>query len=220
MATTSTVLGLKLPGSSDPFLLSDFIGNWGILDASPGVFICTSTNRPNWSTAQAGRLIFMSDLKQLSYWNGSAWSDLRDSAPVFAGGSYINTAMNSGSSPTFNVLTFTTPRPCALAVVMSAVYQCANNKTQDLFQQVSFDGNSGSNLGNFREQIRFVGNSGDSSATAAQSCSSIQVIPSVTSGQHKLGAFVQVSSNYNTPVTMIGVKVMAFIALYSTGNSL
>lgn len=219
MATTSTVLGLKLPGSSDPFLLSDFIGNWGILDASPGVFICTSTNRPNWSTAQAGRLIFMSDLKQLSYWNGSAWSDLRDSVPVFAGGSYINTAMNSGSSPTFNVLTFTTPRPCALAVFMSVTYQCANNKTQDLWQQVSFDG-SPTVLGNFRDQIRFVGNSGDSSATAAETCGTICVIPSVTSGQHKLGAFVQVSSNYNSAVTLVGVKVMAFIALYSTGNSL
>lgn len=219
MATTSTVLGLKLPGSSDPFLLSDFVGNWGILDASPGVFICTSTNRPNWGAAQSGRLIYMTDLKQLSFWNGSSWNDLRDSAPVFAGGSFINTAMNSGSSPTFNLLTFTTPRPCALAVIMTATYQCANNKTQDLWQQPVFDGNV-TGFGNFRDQIRFVGNSADSSATAAMTCASIAVVPAVTSGQHKLGLFAQVSSNYSSAVTLVGAKVMAFIALYSSGNTL
>ena len=219
MATFSTVLGLKLPGSSDPFLLSDFIGNWGILDAAPGTFICTSTNRPNWSTAQAGRLIFMTDLKQLSYWTGSAWADLRDAAPVFAGGSYINTAMNSGSSPNFNVLTFTTPRPCALALVITATYQCANNKTQDLWQQPSLDG-AVAGFGGYRDQIRFVGNSADSAATAAQTCTSIAVAPTVTSGQHKLGAFIQVSSNYTTAITLVGVKVMAFVSLYNAGNTL
>lgn len=219
MATYSTVLGLKLNDQSDPFELSDFVANWQLLDASPGAFICTSTSRPNWGISQKGRLIFMTDLKQLSYWDGAAWQDLRDSAPVFASGSYINTSMNPGGSATFNVLTFTTPRPSALAIFVSGTYQCSNNQNQDAWQSVLFDGVK-QTMGGYREQIRFAGNSQDSSNTAGTNATSMAVIPSVVGGQHKIGIQVDISSAYSTALKLIGVKVMAFIALYSVGNSL
>jgi hypothetical protein len=219
VSTFSTVLGLKLNDTSDPFLLSDFIANWNLLDANPGTFICTSTSRPNWSTPQTGRLIFMTDIKQLSYWTGSAWADLRDAVPVFAGGSFINTAMNPGSSPSFNIVTFTTPRPCALAIMLSGTYNCSNNSNQDLHQSIGFDGVK-QEMGSYREQIRFSGNSSDSSNTAGTACDSMAVIPAVTAGQHTISIIVDMSSAYNTAVTLVGAKTMGFIALYSGGNTL
>src|SRR6185312_8967561 len=125
MATFTTFLGLKVNAGTDAFLLSDFTSNWNTLDANPGVFICTSTTRPSYSSGQAGRIIFMTDLKQLSYWNGSSWQDLRDSAPVFAQGAIFNTSMSAGSSPTFTVCSLTVPRPCSMAIWLSGTYQCS-----------------------------------------------------------------------------------------------
>lgn len=219
MSTFSTVLGLKLNDTSDPFLLSDFVANWNLLDATPGTFICTSTSRPNWGAGQAGRLIFMTDIKQLSYWTGSTWSDLVEAAPVFAGGSFINTAMNPGSSPSFNIVTFTTPRPCAMAIILTGTYNCSNNANQDLHQSIGFDGVK-QEMGGYREQVRFSGNSSDSGNTAGDSATSLAVIPAVTAGQHRISLIVDMSSAYNTAVTLVGAKAMGFIALYSGGNTL
>jgi hypothetical protein len=218
VATYSTVLGLKLNQLSDPFELSDFTANWDILDASPGTFICTSVSRPSWGTAQAGRMIFMTDLKQLSYWTGTAWADLRDSVPTFAGGTYLSVTCNPGSTGTFTILTFTTPRPSAMAIFASATYNYPNNKNQDIYQTVTFDGTQ-QFLG-YREQLRMSGNAADSGVEAGANAMSPAMIPSLSAGQHKIGMQVQVGSTYNTPITLIGVKVVAFIALYQNGNSL
>ena len=219
MATYSTVLGLKLNDQSDPFELSDFVANWQILDSSPGIYICTSVSRPNWGAAQAGRLIFMSDLKQTSYWNGSSWQDLRDSAPVFAGGAYLNTNLSAGSSPTFNLLTFTTSRPCSLAIMMTGTYTHVDAVTQDAWQSILFDGVK-QMMGGYREQIRFNGIPNDLNRTAGANATSLAMIPTVAAGQHKIGIEVDVSSNYPYVINLVGAKVMAFIALYSSGNSL
>lgn len=219
MATYSTVQGLKLNDLSDPFQLSDFTGNWNILDRSPGAFICTSTSRPSWGTAQAGRLILMTDLKQLSYWTGTAWADLRDAAPVFAGGVFVNQVANPGASPVYNVLTFTTPRPCAMAIWLSGTYGYPNNKFQNANQAITFDGVAGF-MGGYQEQIRFSGNDLDNGAEASITCVSMQIIPSVSAGQHRIGARLQVGSQYHVAINVTGYKVIGMIALYSSGNVL
>jgi hypothetical protein len=217
VATFSTVLGLKLNQLSDPFELSDFVANWDILDASPGIFICTSVSRPSWGTAQKGRLIFMTDLKQTSYWTGTAWADLRDSVPTFAGGTFLSVKCNPGSSGVFNILTLTTPRPCSMAIFASATYNYPNNKNQDIFQSVMFDGVQ--QYVGYREQLRLTGVAGDNGAAAGTNAASIAMIPSLSAGQHKIGMQVEVGTA-NTPITLIGVKVVAMISLYQSGNSL
>lgn len=219
MATFSSVMGLKLNDQSDLFQLSDFVGNWNILDGSPGTFICTSSSRPSWGTAQAGRLIFMKDLKQLSYWDGTAWNDLRDAAPVFAGGVFVNQVANPGSSPVYTVLTFTTPRPSSIAIWLTGTYGYPNNKFQDANQAVTFDGVAGF-MGGYQEQIRFSGNSLDNGAFAETTCPSMQIIPSVSAGTHRIGARLQVGSEYKVSINVIGYKVIAMIALYNSGNGL
>jgi hypothetical protein len=219
LATFSSVLSLKLNDPSDPFQLSDFVSNFEILDASPGTFICTSTSRPNWGTAQKGRMIFMTDLKQLSYWTGTAWADLRDSVPVFAGGNFVNTAVNPGAQPNFNILTFTTPRPCALTIILSATYQYPNKQSQDAFQSIVFDGVE-QLIGGYAEQIRFSGNSSDAAHTAGQNATSIAVVPNVAAGQHKIGLRINVTSDYSTAIQVKGAKAIALISNYNSGNVL
>jgi hypothetical protein len=217
VATYSTVLGLKVNQLSDPFELSDFVGNWDILDASPGIFICTSVSRPSWGTAQAGRLIFMTDLKQTSYWTGTGWADLRDSVPTFASGGFLSVTCNPNSSGIFNILTFTTPRPCSMSIFASATYQYPNNKTQDLYQSITFDGTT--EYMGYREQVRCAPTGGDSGVNAGNNATSMVMIPTVTAGQHKIGMQVFVGG-YNTPVTLVGVKSLAMISLFASGNSL
>lgn len=219
MATFSNYLGLKLNQSTDAFLLSDFIANWDILDASPGIYVCTSTTRPSWSSGQAGRLIFMTDLKQLSWWAGASWQDLRDSVPVFSQGTFFNTSMSAGSSPQFTVCTFTTPRPCSIAIMLSATYTCSNQQNQDAFQSIIFDG-AKQNLGSFREQIRFSGNKSDSGNSAGLNVASLTVVPSVTAGTHTMGVQVDMSSDYSSAITLSGAKVIGMISLFFSGNSM
>jgi hypothetical protein len=219
VATYSTVLGLKLNDASDPFQLSDFIANWQVLDASPGTFICTSTSRPSWGTAQAGRMIFMKDLKQTSYWDGASWNDLRNAAPMFAGGFFLNAACNPGSTGTFNLLTLTTPRPSSLAIWASATYTCDNDDFQSAQQAITFDGTP-SLMGSFQEAVRPAGDDHGGGTQIPSSAASMTMIPAVTAGQHQVGLRVQVSNRYFDSMTLVGVKILALVSVYATGNSL
>jgi hypothetical protein len=162
----------------------------------------------------------MSDLKQLSYWNNaSGWTDLRDAAPVFAGGYFIQAACNPGSTGTFSLMTFTTPRPSSLAIWASATYTYNASGWQNAAQAITFDGTA-SLMGSFQEEVRFAGDPFESSGTGATNATSMTMIPTVTAGQHRIGLRVQVSSFYHTSVTLVGVKIMAMISTYASGNSL
>jgi hypothetical protein len=218
VATYSTLLGLKLNTGSDPFLLSDFIANWGILDQSPGVFVCTSLTKPAWGAAQAGRKIFMTDLKQTQFWTGTAFQDELNSVPVFVGGTYIDTAMSRNNSSIFTVFSFTTSRPGSASIILVGTYQCSNQQSQDVFQSVVFDGTR-ITLGNFREQIRFEGNQADASGIAGTSTCTVAEQATMTTGTHQVGIQCDVGSG-SAAVTLIGVKALVFISQYSVSNSL
>lgn len=215
MATTSTVLGLKLNAPSDPFQLTDFLTNWGILDASPGTFICTSVSRPSWSANQAGRLIFMTDIKQLSYFDGAAWNDLRDSAPIFYAGIAPNAAMSPGSSPTFTICNFTTPRPCALAIWLN--FDMAVNPSEN-------NGGGPQGMG-FLPTIDGVQVSGaytphNTVLLWDNTVTSFAVVPSITAGSHQIGVAFFVDSGYQNTVYFRGAQAIGMISLYNSSNTL
>ena len=221
MATFSTYLGLKLNGATDPFLLSDFVGNWTILDSTPGVYICTSSSRPAWTAAQAGRLIFMTDYKALSYWDGAAWQDCRNASPVFAAGVYVNTLIAKGTTGTYTVINLTTPRTCSLAIAITGTYQCAANANQDVWQRVLIDGvgSTANQLGGFREQLRFIAEPGVNDQ-AGMCATSFQVYSGITAGAHTVGVSADIGSTYTASIRAVGYKAMAWIALSSPSNSL
>lgn len=74
MATKSKFLDLTVPSRTDQFSTSDIAANWNALDRAPGVHVCTSSTRPNWNQAKAGRLIYETDTDLMWAWTGSAWS--------------------------------------------------------------------------------------------------------------------------------------------------
>jgi hypothetical protein len=161
----------------------------------------------------------MTDLKQTSYWDGSNWNDLRDSAPVFAGGYFLNAALNPGSTANFPLLTFTTPRPSALAIWATATYATQSDAWQVVSQAVTFDG-SPSIMGGFQEQVRFAGDPYNSGGTVSSSGTSMAMIPSVSAGQHQIGLRTQLSHTYFSTVTLQGVKIIALISTFASGNVL
>jgi hypothetical protein len=162
----------------------------------------------------------MSDLKQLSYWNNSTgWTDLRDAAPVFAGGYFLNIGLNPGSTANFGLLTFTTPRPCALSIIATANYTYTSDSWQVVTQSLTFDGTP-SNMGGFSEQVRCAGDPYNSGGTVASSATSLAVIPSVAAGQHVIGIKTQLSHIYFSTVDLQGVKILALISTFASGNVL
>jgi len=161
----------------------------------------------------------MTDLKQTSYWSGTGWNDLRDSAPVFAGGFYLDAGLRQGSSANFGLLTFTTPRPCALSIIATANYTYEADAWQVVTQSITFDGTV-SNMGGFSEQVRITGDDDHGDATAGSSATSLAVIPSVSQGQHQIGIKTQLSNWYWSGVQLQGVKIIAFISTFASGNVL
>lgn len=215
MATTSTVLGLKINAPSDPFQLSDFTNNWGILDASPGIFICTSTSRPSWGSGQAGRLIFMTDIKQLSYFDGAAWNDLRDSAPVFFAGIAPGTAMAAGQTYSFNVCSLTTPRPSALWMLLTFHASVAPSP---------YNGGAiqGMSLIPTLDGTQYPGVANDHHTMIAWDTMSLSmaVVPSVAAGAHIIGASITIDDGDKNPIYLDNIKAVGLISLYNSSNSL
>lgn len=73
MSTPSPRLDLALPSQSDPFSTTELRTNWEKLDAAPGTHICTSSTRPTWNSAKAGRKIYETDTRLEWLWDGAQW---------------------------------------------------------------------------------------------------------------------------------------------------
>jgi hypothetical protein len=50
---------------------------------------------------------------------------------------------------------------------------------------------------------------------------SLAMIPSIAKGTHQIGLMVEVSSSFRyAAINLVGIKAMAFISLFASGNSL
>jgi hypothetical protein len=217
VATFSTFLGLKINDDSDPFLLSDFALNWGILDGVPGVFPCTSGSKPSWGAAQAGRTIFMTDFRQFQWWNGSTWLDPETSVPAIQGGVTLNQAVAKNTSPVNQVVTLTLSRTCSLAIVMSGTYLCSNQQSQGVKQRIVMDGVD-LIMGGYTEQLDFIGNSGEAAGTVGVSIPTLGISQGLTTGSHTISVKTLTGAS-NTTVTLLGAKVLAFVVDSNASNS-
>lgn len=140
MSTNSQHLGIKIPDGSDPFLRTDFVQNWNILDSYPGTWICTSTTRPTWGTSQAGMVILETDTRRHILWNGTAWKEMLTSPAMWYGSLRPYATINRATTVTYTVGTFTTHRPGSV-MVMAGVE--AGMPQQTLFEcnfRVMIDG--------------------------------------------------------------------------------
>jgi hypothetical protein len=163
----------------------------------------------------------MTDYKCLSFWDGAAWQDCRDAAPVFAAGIYLAASVAKGTTGTYTVINLTTPRTCSLAIALTGTYQCQPNYTQDVWQRILVDGvgSTANQLGGYREQLRFWVSTG-AAGNSGMCATSFQVVTGINPGAHTIGVAADVGSGSNAPITVIGVKAMAWIAVTSPVNSL
>ena len=134
MAPKTQRLRLNNPGSSDPFLVSDLTENWNVLDAHPGVHICTLATRPTWGAAQDGQLIYETDRSLYWYWKWTSGSGafLRF-APVGLLGRTVYTTGNvtstSATVPTTVTSVAVTPKAGGRSVRIDAGWYAVSTNT-------------------------------------------------------------------------------------------
>lgn len=218
MATFSPKLNLKRNDGTDPFLRQDFVDNWNKIDAAPGVYVTTSDLLPTWSANQAGRLVFLTDLKQLKYWDGSAFQDERTAVPIFAAGAIFDAAIAKNSTPIYNMANITVPRPCTLAIWMNCTVSADANKTQYFSMRINFDG-ADVLLGGYSDAGRLIGDSSQSSSTDQSTTISALGVVTASKGAHSIKAKMS-TGTYNTSLTLRGIKTIAAVGLYSASQSL
>lgn len=217
MSTLTPRMSLKRPDDTDPFLTTDFVSNYNILDAAPGAHICTSTTRPSWGSAQAGRTVFLTDYKCFQYWDGSAWQNERGAAGMFAGGSIFNATISKNTSVTYNLLTISTPRPCTLAIFMNATISCDSRFNQDVYGRIVFDGGDVL-LGAYSDALRFTGNSADTSADMKLTMTMLGTV-TASAGSHTIGGKIT-TGTYNTSVVLRGMKTIGMLGIYASNQIL
>lgn len=160
MSSFSTKLLLKRNDGSDPFLRQDFVDNWNKLDAAPGAYICDSTTRPTWTSAQSGRAIYETDTQRTVWWSGTAWLEPLSAPVVYNVNSAPNSSVAHGATATFTLGTVTLKRICQLTVIyevilgnLDSVAQSAtltpwiDNASALLGQQGIYDWDGGNNNG-------------------------------------------------------------------------
>lgn len=122
MSGSTTRLGLKTPVDSDPFLTLDFTNNYQTIDSYPGVFVCTSGTLPSWGAAQAGQMVFQSDVRTLLEWSGSSWQEPLVAPSAWMVGVTLNSLVTGFSSVNWSVGTISSSRAGQALFITSVEY--------------------------------------------------------------------------------------------------
>lgn len=161
MSSFTTKYRLKRPDGTDPFLRSDFVDNWNLLDAAPGLHICTSGSRPTWSGAQNGRLIQETDTQRILEWNGTDFVE-----PLLAPVMYpLSVGPSAVLSPNavgnYTIGTVTLKRDAVLLVVMALTVGSLNVSRQTSNNDLLIDGVV-RNIGGYQGSYVWEGGAGGS----------------------------------------------------------
>ena len=132
MSTFTPRLQLKRNDGSDPFKRQDFTDNWNKLDAAPGVTPCTSTSRPAWGAAQAGRAILETDTRCEYVWSGTAWLPILTATSAWVLGVNPSATIAKGAQVTYTLGTITTSRPGTLLVDLTGIMACLDTTQQQV----------------------------------------------------------------------------------------
>lgn len=130
MSTFTPRLQLKRNDGSDPFKRQDFVDNWNKMDAAPGVHVCTSTSRPTWGSAQAGRTILETNTRAMYEWSGTAWLPILTAPSGWTLGIAPGAYLAPDTQAVYTLGTITTTRPGTLMVDLSAVMACIDTTQQ------------------------------------------------------------------------------------------
>ncbi|MGW1436861.1 hypothetical protein ACWD7M_16620 [Streptomyces griseus] len=140
MSGTTPRLGLKTYDQSDPFLRQDFNDNSARLDASPGVYICTSSSRPAWGPSQAGMRAYETDTRREIHWTGSAWREPLSATVAWPGYVRPDVAMGNDAHVYYKLANVAVTRPGALLVHLAVEASVQSIYTMNLHFRVQVDG--------------------------------------------------------------------------------
>ncbi|MFH8483084.1 hypothetical protein [Streptomyces sp. NPDC018055] len=153
MSGTTPRLGLKTYDQSDPFLRQDFNDNSARLDASPGVFLCTTSSRPAWGPAQAGMRAYETDTRREIVWSGTQWRETLSATPAWPGYVRPDVAMGNEAHVYYKLATFNVNRPGALLVDLAVEVAVQSIYTMNLHFRAQVDG-SDAMIGSSASYIR------------------------------------------------------------------
>lgn len=142
MTTKSPKLGLTLPTTIDPFKTADIAANWSTIDGSPGIFPCTSSTRPTWGTAQAGRTIVETDTHRSLQWTGTAWQEPAVAVGEWGFGIDPNATLGPNANATYTLGTINVQRPCIALIIHTVRAEFRPFMTQWLTCNPKVDGST------------------------------------------------------------------------------
>lgn len=135
MATSDTPrLGLKRPLPGHGFSKQEYYDNLTLLDALPGITICTSSSRPTtWAAANEGQFIWETDKDLIWRWDGSQF--MRVSPVGLLGTAELATAFNTAATSAQTALSCavtvpaTSPGSTAKRIRVEASWYALDNGT-------------------------------------------------------------------------------------------
>jgi hypothetical protein len=210
MSTTSQRMGLKINDGSDPFLRTDFTQNWNTLDQYPGDWICTSTTRPAWGTAQAGMKILETDTRRTMLWTGTTFREMLYGPAMWWGVARPNATINHGTVVSYTVGTFTVNRPGTLFGLASVEYLLPTRGYIGGTSRILIDGalaNWDTNGGDFAS-TDFPDNSTFGTQNWTTTIPSMGV-RNISAGSHSIGVQITGTSTSSTTLKVVSTRMIA-----------
>lgn len=213
MSTTSQHMGLKIPDGSDPFLRTDFVNNLNIQDKYPGDWICTSTTRPAWGSAQAGMKIIETDTRRTLMWNGTSFKEMLYGPAVWWGALRPNATVNHGTTINYTLGTFTVNRPGSLVGIATTEYNLSTKGYIGATTRILIDGA----VAAFDSTISEYVNTGwPDTSTFGTGTWSVTIptlgVRNISAGTHSIGIQVTGSSTSTGSLKLITSRVLAMFA--------
>lgn len=219
MSTRTKKLNLINNTGSDPFLLSDFANNWAAIDASPGVYVCTSKTRPTWGTNQAGRTIVETDTFRQLIWNGGNWQEPLvapgvwqfETAPSLnIGGNGVNTSWTLGS--------VSVKRACQLITWTSVVASRGLDNTQAANINLAgrIDGTNSNMSGAYTGMLQWSTQQYFSNSWTDYKSATMFGYRRVTPGTHTIGVAATTGTSTRSGDTKIMLRALSVVVMATT----
>jgi hypothetical protein len=205
-------MGLKIPDGSDPFLRTDFVQNYNTQDKYPGVWICTSTTRPSWGSAQTGMMIMETDTRRNMLWTGTTWREMLTGPAVWYGSMRPQVMVGSGTFVTYVVGTFTVNRPGSLLGITTTEHALPCRGYTGATTRVMIDG-ADANFDGPNQHGEYVESNFPNTSTFGtdrwyQTVCSLGV-RNISAGTHSVGIRVSTQPNMEGQIKVTSVRAMA-----------
>lgn len=216
MSSLTPRLALKRPDTTDGFVHQDFVDNYNKIDGAPGRYICTSTSRPTWGTAQAGMQIKEVDTKRTLEWTGTSWAEPLVSVGEWGLWTHPSQYVNANTTVTYTLGTVTVSRPLLLCGIVTFRVAARMSTAQTVRPTVIVDGT----------ECTFNGDDGGvlcwnpgGTADLDHRVSTVLFQKSVAVGTHTIQGRINVGNNSTSNIYVGNIQALVFTGVGTGGSS-